>query len=223
MSENKLNQSLETIEKRRLESIDNLIRNSSTIFGIKTDSYILVVSRGFFSELTIPLKMEGKNYVIQNNICLFGSGFQQDLNLIVKKCREFSIEFLSKYDRNIKVKQLTKEVSKYLRHIWYTNGARPFGIKFILCGFDNDGPSIFIINSRGDFSNVSLFAFGKNENIIMNFLNKRIKKQYNLDISKKLCSRALSESFDSEINNELNAYCLISKNGKVSFSSSIDK
>jgi len=118
-------------------------------------------------------------FIISNKIGITGAGLFPDLKLIVKRARRQAQAFQSTFGQEISTRQLTKELAAFIQEFTQSGGVRVFGVSLFLIGFDIDGPNIYYINPGGFFSKIKGGAIGKNANVAVELLKRRLSNILN--------------------------------------------
>lgn len=115
----------------------------------------------------IQSNKENRIMILGNNISLVTTGISKDgkfLSEILKK-KKFEIEHSS--NRFSQIPELVQICSKVISRNTYYSNTRPFGIKFLMIGYDTTGPSIIDFNPDGSFQRQNYSAQGKGANKVL--------------------------------------------------------
>nr|UXY87050.1 proteasome A-type subunit-like protein [Cryptomonas sp.] len=174
----------------RLTQIDNALKAvifSNTVVALKSKNCGVLIamnnSNNFVSEICFTPRV----FIVNNKIGIAGSGLYPDLRLLVKRARRQAKIFQSNFGEEISSRELAKEMSSFIQEFTQAGGVRVFGVSLFVVGFDMDGPNLYQIDPSGMFLRIKGGAIGKNADIAMEIIKKRLSES--LDFN-DICSLA---------------------------------
>nr|UXY87539.1 proteasome A-type subunit-like protein [Cryptomonas curvata] len=175
----------------RLTQIDyalNAVSVSASIIALKSNNTSMIFAKINTDITASESCFISRIFIISNKIGIAGGGLYPDLKLIIKRARRQAQLYQSCFGEEISPRQLTKELAAFIQEFTQSGGVRVFGISLFLVGFELDGPVIYHINPGGVFLKIRGGAIGKNANVAIELLKKRLSNFLNF---KDLCNIGL--------------------------------
>ena len=180
----------------RLTQIDYALKAvsiSTSIVALKSKHTSMIFAT-INSDITVYEScFTSRIFIISNKIGIGGAGLYPDLKLIIKRARRQAQLYQSIFGEEISPRQLTKELAAFIQEFTQSGGVRIFGVSLFLVGFDLDGPVIYHINPGGFFSKIKGGAIGKNANLAIELLKRRISNFLKFEDLCKIALVALNE------------------------------
>ncbi|KYK23845.1 hypothetical protein AYK21_06365 [Thermoplasmatales archaeon SG8-52-2] len=160
----------------QVEYARETIKKGSTTLGFKfKDGVILVTYKDIYSNL-IEITSTDKIAQIDNNIICTYVGLSADAMHLLTYSQEIATIHRIWYNEQITIKDLVEEICNY-KHLFTTfNGLRPFGLVFIVAGFDSKGVHLYGTDPSGAFLEYKAICEGKNNDTIIKYFEKTYKK-----------------------------------------------
>ncbi|MFH1586962.1 MAG: archaeal proteasome endopeptidase complex subunit alpha [Candidatus Diapherotrites archaeon] len=166
--------------------------------GVKyADGVLFGADKKVPSKLLLPESIE-KLFKIDDHIAAVSAGLVGDARRLVGIARAKAQENIMYFEEPIQVETLVKEVSNVKQ--WFTQygGMRPFGISFIIGGFDDTGARLFETEPSGAMAEYNATAIGKNRNKAMELMEKEYKEGMTLDSAIALALKALKAGLEGK-------------------------
>jgi 20S proteasome subunit alpha 2 len=114
---------------------------------------------------------------ITDHIGMVYSGMGPDYRLLVRQARKMAQNYFLVYREPIPTAQLVQRVAALMQEYTQSGGVRPFGVSLLICGWDDEKPSLFQCDPSGAYFAWKATAMGKTAINGKTFLEKRYKKK----------------------------------------------
>ena len=158
----------------QIDYVSNMISASTSVIALKSKNCSILLSKVNFDITMSDFCFTSRLFIVNNKIGIAGTGLYPDLKLIIKRARRQAQIFKSAFGEEISFKQLTKELASYIQEFTQSGGVRVFGVSLFLIGCDSDGPNVYQINPSGVFFRIKGGAIGRNADIAIQLLKKRL-------------------------------------------------
>ena len=196
----------------QVEYARETIKKGSTTLGLKFKEGVLLVTYKDISSNLIEITSTDKIAQIDNNIICSYVGLSADAMHLLSYSQEIATTHKIWYNEQITIKDLVEEVCTY-KHLFTTfNGLRPFGLVFIVAGFDSKGVHLYGTDPSGAFLEYKAICEGKKSDKISKYFNRYYTPELNRDEAIELTIKAIQKSFDKKIKKDNLEIATIEKN-----------
>lgn len=199
----------------QVEYASKIVDQGTTGVGILfKDGVILAADKSVPSKLIKPESIE-KIFKLDENIGVVSAGLVGDARRLVRIARRQAQDNKMIYSEPIQVEVMAKEIAETKQAFTQYGGLRPFGIAFIIGGFDEKGASLFQTEPSGALAEYSAVAIGRNKDIALNLLEKEFKEAMSFEKAVSLAYKALEKSMPEKekINIERIEFAIIDSKG----------
>jgi 20S proteasome subunit alpha 2 len=109
---------------------------------------------------------------------------------------------------------LVSDLAGVMQEFTQSGGVRPFGCSVLVAGYDYDGPHLYQIDPSGSFFNWKATSIGKNFIHAKTFLEKRYRKDMELEDAIHTAMLTLKEGFEGEMTNKNIEMARVGDDGK---------
>ncbi len=107
------------------------------------------------------------------SIYILFSGLRPDSLMVRSKAISICRNYKYNVTEDIPLKILAKRIGEYKQSFTVDHHQRPFGLRTVLLGFENNEPKIFIIETDGNFSEYECCALGYKNDVVMKYLESK--------------------------------------------------
>lgn len=175
------------------------INNAGTCVGIQAeDGIVLAAEKKVISKLLAPSKTSEKTYTIDNHVVGLVAGLTADANILINQARLGSQRYLYKYQEPMPVEQVTKSVCNYKQAYTQYGGLRPFGVAFVLAGWDKfHGFQLYQTDPSGNYSGWRATVIGQNNQAGKGILKTDYKENSTVAENLKIAVKILLKTMDA--------------------------
>jgi len=178
----------------QVEYASKIVDQGTTGVGILyKDGVLLAADKSVPSKLIKPESIE-KIFKLDENIGVVSAGLVGDARRLVRIARRQAQDNRMVYSEAIQVEVMAKEIAETKQAFTQYGGLRPFGIAFIIGGFDEKGPSLFQTEPSGALAEYRAVAIGRNKDVAINLLEKEFKESLSIEKAMALAYKALEKS-----------------------------
>ena len=178
----------------QVEYASKIVEQGATGVGVVyKDGVILAADKSITSKLLVPESIE-KIFKIDTNIAVVSAGLVGDARRLVGIARRQAQDNRMVYSEKIQVEVMAKEIAETKQAFTQYGGLRPFGVAFIIGGFDETGPSIFETEPSGALAEYKAVAVGRNKEKAMEFFEKEFKEGLAFDKAVTMAYKAIEKS-----------------------------
>jgi len=178
----------------QVEYASKIVEQGTTGVGvIYKDGVILAADKNIQGKLILPDSIE-KIFKIDENIGVVSAGLVGDARRLVGIARRQAQENKMVFSEKIQVKVMAKEIAETKQAFTQYGGLRPFGVAFIIGGYDEKGPKIFQTEPSGALAEYKAVAVGRNKEKAMDLFEKEFKDGLTMDKAIALAYKALGKS-----------------------------
>lgn len=160
---------------------------------IYNNGVLFAADKKISTRLIIPTSIE-KIFAIDSHVAAVSSGLVGDARRLVEFARNEAQENWVYYDEPISVKTLAKRVSGVMQYFTQYGGVRPFGVSFIIGGFDETGFKLFETEPSGALAEYKAIAIGKGKKEAMDFFEKEYRDNLSKEDAAALLLSAIKRS-----------------------------
>ena len=147
----------------QVEYASKIVEQGSTGVGlVYKEGVVLAADKSITSKLLVPESIE-KIFKIDTNIAVVSAGLVGDARRLVGIARRQAQDNRMVYSEKIQVEVMAREIAETKQAFTQYGGLRPFGVAFIIGGFDEKGPSIFETEPSGALAEYKAVAVGRNK------------------------------------------------------------
>ena len=163
--------------------------------GIVYDGGVLLAAdKRVNSKLLVSPTLE-KLFVVDDHIAILYSGLVGDARVLAEYARDIAEQHRVLYDEPISVGKLVREVAKIKQAYTQYGGTRPFGVSFLVAGY-NAHPRLFETQPSGTLLEYRADAIGNKKYEVMDVLEKEWKDDIKRDDATSLAIKALKMSLE---------------------------
>lgn len=149
------------------------------------------------SKLIIPDSIE-KLFKVDDHIGAISSGLVGDARRLIQFARKEAQENQMYYEEKIGVETLVKKVAGTKQIFTQYAGMRPFGIAFIIGGYDDTGLRLFETEPSGALAEYKAIAIGKGRKQAMAFFETNYKENVSFEEGVKLLAKTIEKGLEKE-------------------------
>ena len=157
----------------QIEYALNAVNAGTTSIGIKASNGVVLATEKKIPSVLIDDSTVVKTYVVSERIGLVFSGMSPDARVLVKRARKMAETYHLTFGEEIPVTQLVKQIAAVAQEFTHSGGVRPFGVSFLIAGYDGAVPKLYQIDPSAAFWPYKACAIGKNNANAKTFLEKR--------------------------------------------------
>jgi proteasome alpha subunit len=178
----------------QVEYASKIVDQGTTGVGILyKDGVLLAADKSIPSKLIKPQSIE-KIFKVDENIGVVSAGLVGDARRLVRISRRQAQDNKMVFSEPIQVEVMAKEIAETKQSFTQYGGLRPFGVAFIIGGFDEKGPTIFQTEPSGALAEYTAVAVGRNKDKAIKILEKDFKEGLSLEKASNLAHKALDGS-----------------------------
>jgi 20S proteasome subunit alpha 6 len=134
------------------------VKQGSACVGLRSNDFaVLVALKRSSSELS---SYQQKIFQVDDHCGVVGSGLAADSSVLCKFMRKECMSFRYVYNGDIPVNRLVLKVADKCQECTQNAGSRPFGVGFLVAGYDQAGPHIFQTCPSGNYFEYKAFTIG---------------------------------------------------------------
>eukprot|EP00753_Platysulcus_tardus_P020958 PLAT8496.1.p2 GENE.PLAT8496.1~~PLAT8496.1.p2 ORF type:complete len:246 (+),score=123.83 PLAT8496.1:89-739(+) len=171
------------------------VRRGAAAVGVRgADVVVLAVERRAMPKLQI-LRTARKICSLDEHVALAFAGLHPDARVLVNRARLECQNYRLAVEDAVPVEYLARQVAKLQQRYTQRGGVRPFGLSTLIAGHDPaDGrPQLYETNPSGTFTAWKAKAIGRNDDSVLQFLEKNYEEEASEADTLKLAVRALME------------------------------
>jgi proteasome alpha subunit len=178
----------------QVEYASKIVEQGTTGVGlIYKDGVVLAADKSITSKLVIPDSIE-KIFKIDENIGVVSAGLVGDARRLVGIARRQAQENKMVYSEAIQIEVMAKEIAETKQAFTQYGGLRPFGVAFIIGGYDEKGAALFETEPSGALAQYKAIAVGRNKDKAMDVFEKEFKEGLTFEKAVALAYKALDKS-----------------------------
>lgn len=178
----------------QVEYASKIVEQGTTGVGVVyKDGVILAADKNIQGKLVLPDSIE-KIFKVDENIGVVSAGLVGDARRLVGIARRQAQENKVVYAEPIQIEVMAKEIAETKQAFTQYGGLRPFGVAFIIGGFDEKGPALFETEPSGALAQYKAVAVGRNKDKAMDVFEKEYKESLTIDKAIALAYKAIEKS-----------------------------
>lgn len=175
----------------QVEYAEEAVKLGTCIVGIKSEQHAIIVAlRRAVSKLA---EYNDKVLKVDSHCGVTFSGITADADIIIKSLRADCLNHKYVFGSVMEIDKLVWKTAARAQKNTQVMGKRPFGVGFLLAGFDNSGPHIIELAPSGDFQCLQGHAMGGRSQAARTYLETH-------------CDKFSSSSFDELLEHGLKAF-----------------
>ncbi|MFX1256465.1 MAG: archaeal proteasome endopeptidase complex subunit alpha [Promethearchaeota archaeon] len=168
------------------------VRRGTTAIVCRNKNIVIFAVEKKSSELQESVGSE-KIFKIDDHIGVAIAGLTADARVLIDRARvQAQINLLS-YDEKISIKDATLNICEYKQAFTQNAGVRPFGVSFLVAGFDSNGSSLYLTDPSGAMWGYKAFAIGAGATEARAYLEEHYKDDIDDENLKLLPLKTLKE------------------------------
>ncbi|MDD3159908.1 MAG: archaeal proteasome endopeptidase complex subunit alpha [Candidatus ainarchaeum sp.] len=199
----------------QVEYASKIVEQGTSGVGIVyKDGVILAADKAIISKLVMLDSIE-KIFKVDDHIAVVSAGLVGDARRLVGIARKQAQDNKMVFSEKIQTKVLAKEIAETKQSFTQYGGLRPFGVAFIIAGFDEKGPQLFQTEPSGAMAEYKAVAVGRNKEKTLAVFEKEFKENLTLDKAVVIAYNALAASLPEKEKISLNRveFATITHNG----------
>ncbi|KAH9597981.1 Proteasome alpha-subunit [Trypanosoma melophagium] len=189
----------------QVEYAEEAISQAGTVIGIlTTGGIVLGAEKGQQNGLFDTENMEDKNisgekvYKIANHLGCSVAGVTSDAYALLQHARLSANRHYYTYQEPMAAEELCRLVCDEKQLYTQYGGVRPFGVSFLLAGWDrHHGYQLYHTDTSGNYNAWRAYAIGQNDQVAQTLLKRDWKPELTLDEGIVLCLRVLGKTMDT--------------------------
>ncbi|RNF17420.1 proteasome alpha 3 subunit [Trypanosoma conorhini] len=189
----------------QVEYAEEAISQAGTVIGILTsDGVVLGAERGMQNSLFDSENMEDRNisgdkvYKIADHLGCSVAGVTSDAYALLNLARLSANRHRYTYQEPMAAEDLCRLVCDEKQLYTQYGGVRPFGVSFLLAGWDrHHGYQLYRTDTSGNYNTWHAYAIGQNDQVAQTLLKRDWKPELTLDEGIVLCLRVLGKTMDT--------------------------
>ena len=134
------------------------VKQGSACVGLRSNDFaVLVALKRSSSELS---SYQQKIFQVDDHCGVVGSGLAADSSVLCKFMRKECMSFRYVYNGDIPVNRLVLKVADKCQECTQNAASRPFGVGFLVAGYDQAGPHIFQTCPSGNYFEYKAYTIG---------------------------------------------------------------
>ena len=178
----------------QVEYASKIVEQGTTGVGVVfAGGVVLAADKSITSKLVVPESIE-KIFKIDGNIGVVSAGLVGDARRLVGIARRQAQDNKLVFSENIQVETMAKEIAETKQAFTQYGGLRPFGVAFIIGGYDEKGARLFETEPSGALAEYRAVAIGRNKEKAMEVFEKEFKEDLNLNDAISMSYKAIEKS-----------------------------
>lgn len=183
-----------------------------TLGIVYKDGVLLAADRRITEKLLIPESVK-KIMQVDDHIITSFAGYTSDARVLVKRMRIFAQQHKLTYGEETDTEGTVRFISDLSQTYTQYSGIRPFGISFLVAGFDKKGLQLFMTEPSGIYSQYLAKVIGLGSAEANKSLERRYKENLKLEDAKKLAVDVFKEVLEKEFSLERLEAAAVTKDG----------
>lgn len=186
----------------QVEYAEKAVNLGSTVMGITTkEGVVLIGDRKIRSKLLVKNSFK-KVFEIDEHIGVTGAGAMSDGRRLIEEAQGIAQKHKVSYQNPIDTLSLVKDVANIQQYYSQAGGLRPFGVSFLIGGFENNEGHLYQTTPSGMYMKFRAFAIGAqslkaNEKLEESY-KEGMKTEEAIKFGLKIFKEVLGEDYSSE-------------------------
>jgi proteasome alpha subunit len=165
----------------QVEYAEKTVRLGSASIGmVCTDGVFIIADKRIKDKLIVP-KSAAKVHEIDSHIIASVAGITSDARVLIERAQLISQQHRVTYDSPVEPELVIKDIANVKQQFTQYGGARPFGVSFMLAGFNETQPELFVSDVTGNYFSYFTNAIGENDEKI----REKLREKYNKELTIK--------------------------------------
>jgi len=167
-----------------------------TAIGIKTREGVVLISEKRVTYNGFVLSKQAKKvYPITSRAGVAFAGLMGDIGYLAKLLKLEAKYYELQYGREIK----TRGLAKLLSVILYSYKLFPMFTEVVVGGYDEEGPSLFILDPVGSLIEERYAAVGSGSQLALGYIEPRYKDELGLEEAEKIAIEAVKTVIERDV------------------------
>jgi len=197
----------------QVEYAQKAVSQGSMALGVSCKSGVILMADRARPDKLVVQNSTNKIFKIEKHISSTAAGYICDARVLVKKCRLKAQQYKLTYGEEIDTESIIKYISDLEQAYTQYGGVRPFGVSFLIGGFDKKGSQLYIAEPTGTYFQYKAKAIGSGAVEANKLLEKNYKESMDIKAGIKLAISAFKKSLGKEFNFIRLETCIVSKDG----------
>ncbi len=186
----------------QVEYAKKTVKQGSTAIGmVCKDGVLLVTDKRLVDSLIVKEAVE-KIFKVDDHITATAAGILSDARVLVETAQLKAQQHRVTYDNPIDILSVVKAICDLKQICTQSGGLRPFGVSLLLCGVDDNGPSLYQTDPTGIYFQYYAVVIGEGDTEIEEILKKEYKKDISIEDGLKIAIRSLTKVLDDNFSVE---------------------
>jgi len=185
----------------QVEYAEKTVRLGSASVGLVCKDGVVIVSDRRVKDKLIVEDSANKIVEIDSHIMAVSAGITSDARVLIEKARVSAQQHRVTYDSPSSTEAIVKEIADAKQQFTQYGGARPFGVAFMIAGF-NEKPSLYTTDVTGNYFQYKADAIGENDEKIKDKLREKYKADLTTEQGIKLAMDIFKEVLGNDFSTE---------------------
>ncbi len=165
----------------QVEYAEKAVKLGATVLGITTkEGVVLIGDRKMKSKLLVKDSFK-KVFEIDEHIGVTGAGAMSDGRRLIEEAQSIAQKHKVTYQNPIDVLSLVKDVANIKQYYSQAGGLRPFGVSFLIGGFENNQGYLYQTTPSGVYLRFLAYSIGS----LGDKINEKLEETYKEGMSTK--------------------------------------
>ncbi|CAD8193939.1 unnamed protein product [Paramecium octaurelia] len=183
----------------QIEYALNAVAKGDTAIGIKAKNGVVLVVEKKQSSILVEESSVQKVALLTDNIAATYAGLGPDFRVLSQQARKLVKKYDLKYQEEIFVQTLSRELAEDVQVATQRGGIRPFGVSILIAGYDEEGPHLVQLDPSGAYYSWKATAIGKQAKNAKAFLEKRYNADMEIEDAINTALLTLKEGFEGQM------------------------
>ena len=179
-------------------AIENINSDAPVVGVWSREGVVLAAEKKEISKLFVPTRESGKLYKIDEHIMCSVSGVVADANYLIDVGRLRSQQHLFRFQGEMPVEELVKELANEKHTFTQFGSSRPFGVSLMYAGYDAiKGFQLYNSDPSGNYAAFKAHATGKNSVNAISTLKSEYEDDLDLQGAMALALKMIAKTMDA--------------------------
>jgi proteasome alpha subunit len=166
----------------QVEYAEKTVRLGSASIGmVCSDGVLILTDKRLTDSLMVP-EFSTKIFQVDDHIIASAAGILSDARVLLEKAQVFAQQHRVTYDEAVPVESIIKEIANLKQAYTQYGGVRPFGIKTMVAGVNQDDTAqLFVSEVTGNYFGYKANAIGENDDKIIEMLRESYKDSITIE------------------------------------------
>ena len=186
----------------QVEYAEKAVKLGATSLAICYDKGIVFVcDRKIRSRLLIKENFR-KIFEVDKTIAITGSGVMSDGRRLIEQAQEYAKENRNRFEMQIDILSLVKDISNIKQHYSQSGGIRPFGVSLLIGAVENEEVKLYQTTPSGMYLKYKAISSGNLSQKINESLEEDYKDNMKREEALKLALSCFQKAKEKEFNKE---------------------